>query len=768
MKKVFTIILAIICYNQIISQSINLNPSVTKQINAEHYGFSYVNFYNTCTDANCVDNVVNLKPRVIRFPSAGDADNYNLNFDTMGYGINFAAIANFLADRYNPMSNPLTTPPFTTYTAPAAFDASVVPVPLKYNASPAVFSSTAAAASYSNELITWYNNYRRQQTQITSSYLTNFKQHIKRIEDSLQPGEKVSVIYVANLFAGTPTTLLKTLKQLTSNSITPVNVVGIEMSNESWGKKNTDIFPDGNAFYNYVMGSLSYTGCINLRGNFIDSIRSHFPNIKIGLPTAPTTYTYYGCSMSSSSSSLFATWNAQLASKINSNITVTVNNTPTIVPTFDAFVIHNYFDDKYWGNTQESTLGSGCNDCLLNAGLPKQYKNYLRACSNPTPGFNHQYSFYPQPEDSILKSSFDCQLNETFKFIDSGFVNNIVNGYRIQLGINNTNQKKIWMTEWNILENNNDDTTYLFHNTFNQAVLTVGWKMAMYSSNWKFPSATDFFQYSTFFNGVSVQQNGGLSKRVGTTTTGDGAVDQPSGNVKRIPYWANMITRHISLDSLKWIEHAATNYSAFPNTRFYSFIDQTNKYVYLYYINANDTDMNLNLDSIKYFNSWVDTNIYTESFSLKNNYSTAGYAQQYDQNKYYRSGSIWNNLINNEPNNTYARANKSGKNQLLKRKSIGFLKLKLNSTVGIKDLVSLNSNIKIFPNPSNGSITVSLINGELNGDIIVNDMLGNTVKSAKINGQYSKLNLDNLANGIYLINVSSKNVSTTYKVILLK
>ncbi|MBK6522046.1 MAG: T9SS type A sorting domain-containing protein [Sphingobacteriaceae bacterium] len=37
-----------------------------------------------------------------------------------------------------------------------------------------------------------------------------------------------------------------------------------------------------------------------------------------------------------------------------------------------------------------------------------------------------------------------------------------------------------------------------------------------------------------------------------------------------------------------------------------------------------------------------------------------------------------------------------------------------------------------------------------------------------MNGQTSELDLKELSNGMYLINVSSKNASATYKVILLK
>ncbi len=780
-RKAYLFILGIIIALSSIGQNIQMNTSNIKVINAEHHGLSFVNFYNTCTDNVCTDNVKNLKPRVIRFPSAGDADNYSMNKDTAGYGINFANVAAYLADRYNSIQNPLTfTPLVTTYTCPIAFDQ--FSVPLNYNASvPSVFTTTAAASSYTSELQTWYCNYRRQKTQIPQSYLTKFIQYVKEMEDSLQTGERINVIYVANIFSGTPADLVKTLDQLTKvslNGIKSINVVGIELSNESWGKANNDIFPDlnaGNQFYNYVrgFGPPLYTGCLTPKGDFISAIRSNFPNIKIGFPTAPlaaATHTdYYGCSMASSSASRFNTWNTQLATNLNTVINVTVGSTPTTVTSGDAFVIHKYFDDKYWGSNQEGMPGSSCNNCLLNTTGPAQYKNYLRAHTTSSTNFNHPYSYYPNTEDDTLRSSFDCQLKETFKFIDSGFVDKIMDGYKTQLGISAANNKKIWMTEWNILENNNDDTTYLFHNTFNHAVLTLGWKMAMFRSNWEITGSSDMFQYSTFFNGVSAQQNGCLSKRTGTNSIGDGAAqDATSGNVKRMAYWATSLTRHISLDSLNWIGNTINNTAAYPNTRFYTFINPGNKYMYVYYINADNTDLNLNLDSIKLTGYNLDSTVYHEYFSLKNNYSTAGYSQSFEHNKFYKVGNNWQTLLANEPAATYSQVAVSAKNYNLKRKSIGYIKIPLKVVgTGINETDALIKNIAFYPNPTNGIVTISALSN-INADIKVSNILGYTIMSSKMNGQTSELDLKELSNGMYLINVSSKNASATYKVILLK
>lgn len=776
MKKILQVILCVIILSLTgVAQKITFNTSGIHAINSEHHGFSYVNIFNTCTDPACFDNVVKLKPRVIRFPSAGDADNYFLNFDSAGYGICFAKVAAYLADRYNAASNPLTTPPFTSYTVPVAFDPGQ-PV-LNFNAStPSIFANTSIASTYTTELTTWFNNYRKQQSQISTSYLTLFKQHIKRIEDSLQTGEKVNVIYVANIFSGTPSDLIKTLTQLTSNSITPVNVVGIELSNESWGKANDDLFPDpnsGDQFYNYVRGLSgvgAYTGCIATKGDFIYAIKSNFPNIKIGFPTAPLYLNYYGCNMGSGSDARFSAWNLAHVARNTQTLLVTLvsNSTTVSLPVFDAYVTHNYFDEKYWGNAAETSSPS-CNNCLLNSTPPMQYKNYLRAVASNTasPNFIHPFAYYPLPEDDTLRESFNCQLKESFKFIDSGYVDRLIGLYTTSLSLSNNNNKKIWTTEWNFHEGV-DDTTNIFANTFNQAVLTIGWRMAMYRSNWKFNGANDILQYSALFNGVSVQQNGAISRRAGTSLVGDGPADGASGTVRRMAYWASLVTRHISLDSLQWIDHQWSNFPYSQNLRFYSFVDQQKKHLYLYYINAGDSVQKINLDSLTYPNKVFDTtNVYHESFYVRNNYSTAGYGQLYEQNKYYKTGPNFTKLFPNDPINNYSTVTSSGRKHQLRRKSIGVIKLNLLPTVGLKEF-EVNTDFLLYPNPNFGNLTINIKGNESNYSIVILDLLGRIVKEFTISNQLSNLDVSELKTGVYLVKVSSDKMNACKKLIISK
>ncbi|MBK6522047.1 MAG: hypothetical protein IPG08_06785 [Sphingobacteriaceae bacterium] len=184
-------------------------------------------------------------------------------------------------------------------------------------------------------------------------------------------------------------------------------------------------------------------------------------------------------------------------------------------------------------------------------------------------------------------------------------------------------------------------------------------------------------------------------------------------------YWATSLARHISLDSLNWIGNTINNTAAYPNTRFYTFINPGNKYMYMYYINADNTDLNLNLDSIKLTGYNLDSTVYREYFSVKNNYSTAGYSQGFEHNKFYKVGNNWQTLLANEPAATYLQVAVSAKNYNLKRKSIGYIKIPLKVVgTGINETDALIKNIAFYPNPTNGIVTISALSN-INADIKV-------------------------------------------------
>jgi hypothetical protein len=96
-----------------------------------------------------------------------------------------------------------------------------------------------------------------------------------------------------------------------------------------------------------------------------------------------------------------------------------------------------------------------------------------------------------------------------------------------------------------------------------------------------------------------------------------------------------------------------------------------------------------------------------------------------------------------------------------------------------QDIILLNGvenqdpvSISVFPNPTKGMVNVHWSEDVKDGMIVVSDMTGKTVIARLLNnisaGQVITLNLENNANGIYLVQVKGNNFQTTRKIVLNK
>lgn len=75
------------------------------------------------------------------------------------------------------------------------------------------------------------------------------------------------------------------------------------------------------------------------------------------------------------------------------------------------------------------------------------------------------------------------------------------------------------------------------------------------------------------------------------------------------------------------------------------------------------------------------------------------------------------------------------------------------------------SKFTVFPNPSNGVVTVANANALINA-IAVTDINGRTVKSVKVGGLAStEVNISDLASGVYMMSISSDKGTSTQKII---
>jgi len=90
-----------------------------------------------------------------------------------------------------------------------------------------------------------------------------------------------------------------------------------------------------------------------------------------------------------------------------------------------------------------------------------------------------------------------------------------------------------------------------------------------------------------------------------------------------------------------------------------------------------------------------------------------------------------------------------------------------NFYTSVEEKVISDNNISLFPNPSNGIITLQVGNtNDFNYTIV--DVVGNLVKTSHVNGNITTIDLTNNARGIYFVNINNGVSNITKKVILSK
>ncbi|MBI1305625.1 MAG: T9SS type A sorting domain-containing protein [Bacteroidetes bacterium] len=79
---------------------------------------------------------------------------------------------------------------------------------------------------------------------------------------------------------------------------------------------------------------------------------------------------------------------------------------------------------------------------------------------------------------------------------------------------------------------------------------------------------------------------------------------------------------------------------------------------------------------------------------------------------------------------------------------------------------TINSNMNVYPNPANTSVTVQLAENTSTATVKIMDLNGKVVKEATIENGNGTLSIDGLTNGIYVIEVAADNFNATQKLIV--
>ena len=86
-----------------------------------------------------------------------------------------------------------------------------------------------------------------------------------------------------------------------------------------------------------------------------------------------------------------------------------------------------------------------------------------------------------------------------------------------------------------------------------------------------------------------------------------------------------------------------------------------------------------------------------------------------------------------------------------------------NAALDVNEATS--SNFVVYPNPTKGTISVSIPKGFLNSKILIYNSLGQTILEQNINQSNPTLSLENLNSGVYFYKIASANATQTGKII---
>jgi hypothetical protein len=83
---------------------------------------------------------------------------------------------------------------------------------------------------------------------------------------------------------------------------------------------------------------------------------------------------------------------------------------------------------------------------------------------------------------------------------------------------------------------------------------------------------------------------------------------------------------------------------------------------------------------------------------------------------------------------------------------------------GISSVQSALKGLKVYPNPAENTLSIELNNSN-EKSIVISDISGRVVLSAKTTNDKINLNITSLSNGVYFVKVQSNNATEVIKVI---
>jgi hypothetical protein len=94
------------------------------------------------------------------------------------------------------------------------------------------------------------------------------------------------------------------------------------------------------------------------------------------------------------------------------------------------------------------------------------------------------------------------------------------------------------------------------------------------------------------------------------------------------------------------------------------------------------------------------------------------------------------------------------------------VRMNFDPSVGVNE-VENNLGLRVFPNPSNEVINISL-NKEVSASLTLLDVSGKVVKTQSLNGISTSINTASLNSGVYFVTINDGTSVSTQKVVIKK
>ncbi len=347
------------------TMSVNLNKT-TKTINKGQYGMNITGMFTKSTlygDIYSADQwqwLSNMRPKVLRFPGGSSSKFMHLLSADKGYGYDIVEITRYL----DAIDNDLEAPNNATDIM-AATDATAI----------TWFGGDA-------DLLQSFKDYKDDyyyQEQLTSGdrFIDHFIRLVQKIETENQvydPAYIVDVIVCLNILTETAAECKAICDYLQSNPVHNINVVGVEMGNETPNKFHKVImkFDEFEDYWNYLdgatvagqdtkedlLGETLYIPAADRNFFLVFKNKAIGTNYKVGLCAEglndPINHVF-NIVPSEDGGSRTIGWNEALQSHYGSSFT------PSTIKKFHAVILHTYYNADSWYAecvTETGTLAS--------------------------------------------------------------------------------------------------------------------------------------------------------------------------------------------------------------------------------------------------------------------------------------------------------------------------------------------------------------------------------------------------------------------------